>query len=518
MRGLKTHPLRWLVGVLPVVVLLVLFAPRPLGGSASYIIVAGASMTPTLEDGDLVVVRAGDYSQGEVIAFDTGRGVVIHRIVGGSAEEGFVMQGDNKPNVDTWRPTPDDVLGKQFIHIPGAGARVHSLMGSPMTLGVLFGGLGTFMIWTPKRRRRRRGAHASDKPRRSSRTARAPRPASGAGITLLVLTGLALVLSGLTIYLFSRPLEKVEHVERSLFEHGGTYAYTASVDPSVVYEGTTITPESTDAETTAIYTRLLNELQIDFSYELVSPGPAEITGEMSSELRIGAGENLWTRSIPLLPPETFEATTASGSFIVDVPQVLRMIDSAESQTGYTASSYQLTVVTRVDLVGEVGTSVDEVLVVELPMRLSDTVLSIDNELSMSQVVTASEERVVPNDLAILGISLPPDLIRNASGAALVAVLLAGIVYALVVRHRFGRGEVARIRLRYGPLIVPVTGSTPNGSHLVKVASMSDLARLARRAEQMVFYDRLPSGEHAFFVPDGQVIYQYRVRSDNGTET
>jgi hypothetical protein len=70
--------------------------------------------------------------------------------------------------------------------------------------------------------------------------------------------------------------------------------------------------------------------------------------------------------------------------------------------------------------------------------------------------------------------------------------------------------VARINLRYGSLIVPVTGETPNGNRPVDVATMADLARLARRAEQMVFHVESTPGEHRYFVPDGPVTYQYHV--------
>jgi len=90
------------------------------------------------------------------------------------------------------------------------------------------------------------------------------------------------------------------------------------------------------------------------------------------------------------------------------------------------------------------------------------------------------------------------------------VLIGGGSYAAGVRRRIGRGELAKIRLRYGSLIVPVMGTMPNGTRPVDVSSMTDLARLARRSEQMVFYDQRSSDEHWFFVPDGSVTYQYHL--------
>jgi hypothetical protein len=92
---------------------------------------------------------------------------------------------------------------------------------------------------------------------------------------------------------------------------------------------------------------------------------------------------------------------------------------------------------------------------------------------------------------------------------LAMTLLGGVIYAIGVRRRLGSGELARIRLRYGSLIVPVSEVTPNGEHAVEVKSISDLVRLARRAEQMVFHEQEATSRDRFFVPDGAVIYEFR---------
>jgi signal peptidase len=105
-----------------------LLRPTSLGGPAGYLWVNGTSMEPTLESGDLVVVRqAGTYGPGDIVGFRVpdgepgAGGLVIHRIVGGSASAGFVTQGDNKPRPDEWRPTGNDVVGALWFVLPGAG-------------------------------------------------------------------------------------------------------------------------------------------------------------------------------------------------------------------------------------------------------------------------------------------------------------------------------------------------------------------------------------------------------------
>lgn len=126
--------------------------PSFLGGPASYIIVAGESMEPALHSGDLAVLRQQDgYGAGDIVAFrvpegEPGEGAsVIHRIVGGTAEEGFVTQGDNKNGDDPWRPKPEHITGKMWFSIPGGGNFLLRLR-QPMILGLLAGGLGMLMV------------------------------------------------------------------------------------------------------------------------------------------------------------------------------------------------------------------------------------------------------------------------------------------------------------------------------------------------------------------------------------
>ena len=129
----------------------VVLRPTALGGPASYLFVSGVSMQPTLESGDLVVLqRADDYAIGDVVAFEVPDGpgagaLVIHRIIGGSGEDGFVMQGDNKPAPDEWEPTDELVAGRMWLHLPAAGNAVAWLR-QPAVFASVLAGLVVFLI------------------------------------------------------------------------------------------------------------------------------------------------------------------------------------------------------------------------------------------------------------------------------------------------------------------------------------------------------------------------------------
>jgi signal peptidase len=113
--------------------------PAALGGPATYVIVSGHSMEPALHTGDLVVARRqSTYRRGDVIAYHimknrAGAGaLVIHRIIGGSSQDGYVTRGDNRSYRDPWRPKPADIAGTMQLHVPRLGllpVYAHSALG-----------------------------------------------------------------------------------------------------------------------------------------------------------------------------------------------------------------------------------------------------------------------------------------------------------------------------------------------------------------------------------------------------
>ena len=119
--------------------------PAYLGGPANYIMVSGISMEPTMYTGDLALVKTQDaYMVGDIVAYSVEDGIVIHRIIGGTAEAGFIMRGDNNDNIDPWRPQPESIVGQAWIYIPWMGRLVSALQ-SPAVMGVAVGGLFLYL-------------------------------------------------------------------------------------------------------------------------------------------------------------------------------------------------------------------------------------------------------------------------------------------------------------------------------------------------------------------------------------
>lgn len=118
---------------------LFVFRPPSFGGQVSPIMVSGISMQPTMYTGDLAIAyKQKGYAIGDVIAFDTGEGFVIHRIVGGTPEDGFIMQGDNNSWFDPWEPTSDEIVGKAIFFVPKLGA-LFSYLQDPLRMSIAVG-------------------------------------------------------------------------------------------------------------------------------------------------------------------------------------------------------------------------------------------------------------------------------------------------------------------------------------------------------------------------------------------
>jgi signal peptidase I len=112
-------------------------APLKFGGSATYVVVRGTSMLPTISNGDAVMLRqAPQYNIGDIVAFrsQSADAVLLHRIVDVDGP-GFVLRGDNNQMDDLDRPTSAEILGRQVRLFPGAALWVERLA-SPVTIAV----------------------------------------------------------------------------------------------------------------------------------------------------------------------------------------------------------------------------------------------------------------------------------------------------------------------------------------------------------------------------------------------
>ena len=92
--------------------------PMPFGYGAA--VVLSGSMDPEFSKGDLIVVKeTEDFSLNDIVVFESGNSLVVHRVVGMGGEE-IVTKGDAN-NVADDPIKSSDVLGRVLFHIPFVG-------------------------------------------------------------------------------------------------------------------------------------------------------------------------------------------------------------------------------------------------------------------------------------------------------------------------------------------------------------------------------------------------------------
>ena len=105
--------------------------PMPMGVGMS--IVLSGSMEPTLQVNDLVIVHRQDsYRTGDIVVFQTGSALVVHRIVSMDGDT-VVTKGDANDGADPPIAT-DAIKGRVAARIPGVGAAVRFLR-TPFGIG-----------------------------------------------------------------------------------------------------------------------------------------------------------------------------------------------------------------------------------------------------------------------------------------------------------------------------------------------------------------------------------------------
>jgi signal peptidase I len=479
------------------------------GGSSSYVMVAGASMEPGLKTGDLVIARQSDsYRVGEVVAYQHPRlGPIIHRIIdlqGGA----FVLQGDSNPWIDSYRPAKAEILGKQWLTVPGAATALQMLRhpgwlaGFSVLIAMVFLGVLRF----PRARSRpEQGAPPERRPG-------TPLP-SGADSYVLLFAVLGLAGLLLAIVAFRQPSSST--VEMVLpFEQAGTFSYSAEGPRSVYDQGRVTTGDP-------IFRALLDRFQIRFDYAFIADAPAQIRGTyaLAAELRDANG---WSRRVILKPKTAFAGTTLAIDGEVRLDSGQAMIDSMRTKSGLQRAAFTLTVLPEIEVQGTLeGRELKAAFAPEPDFWLDDLQVSLppaaptngeDDPLhpgSSGGVVYLTEQ---PYTIRILGIE-PTVLMARWSAVILMVIGLAGLVYlAWRVERARRAGEAQWIRARYPDLIL--TAEIPpdsTGLEAIPVASFDDPVRAAKNSNSLVTH-WTGEGQDNYAVRQAERLYVYQVAS------
>jgi signal peptidase len=500
-----------------------LFAPRQLGGRASYVTTSGSSMEPEVRRGDFIVVHESpEYRVGDVVAYrnpDVGQ-VVLHRIVAMDGPR-FVLKGDANTWLDSYRPTEDELYGEMAFRVPGLGGRL-SAVRSPWGMSAVIS-VAALALFGGHRRRRAGEAEGAaaheDAPAARARADRAPSSHHGRSPGSLsgVLAGMAALALVLGIILFAIPSTTTAHRDVA-YEQQGAFSYAGAVPE----EGVAVYGRPTIETGDPVYLELTDRILVTFEYSIATDAPLDASGTVGLAAEV-SDVNGWTRTMELAPTTSFERGKARVRGELDLRSLQEMTAELERITGVERDHYTVTVRPAVSVEGTLaGRPFSDSFSPELRFFLDPLQLQLEPEGAAPIGEEAVDplnpvagglltiERTVPRTFSLFGLDLGLEPLRAATLVVLILVG-AGLVWIRLDRSRSARrGEAALIESRYGRYLVPVrAGDAVANGRTVRVDSFDSLVRLATHYGHVVLHES-GDGFDAYSVEEDGVTYRYLV--------
>jgi signal peptidase I len=505
--------------VIVTIVAWVEFAPTKLGGSTTYVITHGISMEPRFHTGDLALVRpVDDYRVGMVVAYHSSllKIIVLHRIV--AIHDGhYTFKGDNNSFLDPTHPARSQLVGALWFRVPQGGRILKALHG-PVTAILLCVFVGLLLVGgTEKRRRGRRRGNRSARPSRAdSMNPLRDHPSAAISLrSLLIAVGAAaagcLLLAG---FGFQHESTRIATQKIPYTQHT-TFTYRADAPPGAVY------PDGVVRTGDPIFLSLVHRVEVNAVYHFDAPSARRVSGTRQLLLDL-SGPSGWTRSIPLSPVRHFTGATSATATTLDLDAVHSLLAQVQKQTGLpSAYGFTLTVTIRghvhATLAGQsVNRGFSQATAFTLqPLELQPGAGTAPgsaqgsgvpkNKQSGSIAVTST----VPNPVHVLGRTVTPATVIAAGLVGFVACVFVMIPLAVLLRRNRAFDEAARIRARYGHLLVPILVGDDLGWPPVDVASFKALARLAEAAGQVILHHQADAVD-TYLVNDNGTVYRYQI--------
>lgn len=493
------------------------FAPGTLGGSTTYVVTDGISMEPRFHTGDLALVRSqSHYEIGQIVAYhsNTFHTIVLHRIIGRTGDR-YIFKGDNNNFRDFEHPTRSQLIGSLWLHIPGAGARLHSFR-SPLLIAILVG-VGTLLfagaafVRRTRRRRRQRRAEAARAPALLQ-----PRHLTSSDAGLVALGAIALLpFLALALLAFTRPTTALLPYTAP-YKQSGTFSYGAKASAGSIYPG--------DHAVTGdpLFTHVVSAVQVRFGYRFGTAGTHALTGKARLDATIASSSG-WQKTFALGRPQRFHGDQTALVATLDLRALLALVAHVEATTAV-GGSYTLTLSPQLNVHGSLDAlPVHATFSPQLKFALNK--LEVQPIIAGGSSQSTTHSAATPFASAAAGsvkgrrqqsssLSLGPvrltvtaaRWIALGGGAILICALLA--LRSLLTGR--SRDESQSIKARYGRMIVPVerVWHLPELA-VIDLADIEALVRIAEHYDRSILHEQTEDGE-AFWVTDESGQFRYAV--------
>ncbi len=467
------------------------FAPTAFGGLSTYATTSGTSMAPDFETGDIVILRKGSPLRvGDIGGYRSGLTgqIVVHRVI--AEDDGrLTFQGDNNWWIDTYRPTQQEVIGKLWVHIGGAGKKIDALQPVWVLAGI--GGVMAMVLTDagtskPARRRRKIGNNTTF---------------AGQGMQVLLLALLfAATVSGILAVWAYRTPSGVAVTDVVTARQTGAFAYEGAAGSSLVYpDGTVDTGEP-------IFVDLAPIIKASFEYHLDAVGAENVEGTVRL-IAVARGANGYEQSVELVPATLFSGTDASIETVLDLAPVMALFAQLQEATGVGVTYWTVAISAEVFVQGSIQGQAFAApfspfftLRVHPPNEIFvETSVTRDFESAPPlyeptlgtaffpvQELTVSVPDEVPATMGLLFADVRVDRVRVVAGI-IAALSVVGALAVLALFVLALRSPAAQLYARYGSKMVRVAEITPPAANAVTVSTMDDLVRIADRFQSVILW-------------------------------
>ncbi len=489
-----------------VAVLWIAFAPTQFGGQTSYVMVAGASMNPVLQEDDLVIARdVPRYEVGDIVTYNHPKiGPVIHRII--QRENGrYVFRGDNNDWVDDYKPSKDELIGKYWLHLPGAARFLEGLRSS---VGLAIASILVAVIFLVTIQSKKKGS-PKEWPQKFNDFMDGfplnPFDSAESLFFLFAVIGLASLILG--IVAFSQPTTEMI-ANDTMYEHTGSFSYTAAA-PGDIYQGNRVTTGD------PVFLELLTQFDVAFQYQLLGEAADVISGTARLDIEL-TDIGGWRRSITITPDTKFNSESVTIQGTIDLEEIMTLLNQLESRTGLSRSFYKLTVAPTVNMYGKVGSRVvQDQFAPRLDFELDPIQLQfIRNEnieqdpLHPREMRVIHRDRVADSQINILGLELSVIAARWIAVFGFLVAIGGAALLSYELTRRSQAAGFPYIEARYGRYFISVAASTIEElEDQVEVYSFEDLVKLASAHSTLILHT-FRNGQHTFYLNHEGATYYY----------
>ena len=525
------------------------FAPIQAGGQAAYIMVIGKSMEPNFHLGDMIIVKQGShYNVGDIVAYKNTqlKSNVFHRIIGYESGR-YILKGDNNAWVDTYKPAPEEVIGKLWIYLPGAGKIIQRIR-TPLNMALIVGVIAGFFLFNSMREKPK-GSKFMKKTFQERIKDLTPRLKFGKGtpqnvsasssdlepdpakpenleqaftpsknqlpefirnnieIIFFTLGFTAFASLILCIISLTRPLTVSEPDDLN-YQHIGIFSYSASA-PSGIYDSNTVQRGE------PIFPKVTCAMRVDFHYSLFADRLNDITGTYDITAQILDNQSGWQRTVNIQPETPFSGNSFDVNTNVDLCQIVKLTENMEQQLEYFPSQYTLSIVPHLTVSGKIaGRDLQDIYEPQLAFKYDHANFSILQSETQPDPFNQSQSRYVreiskhAGTISMFGLQ-PKVITLRLIGLIGLILSLAGMwMIEQYVQSYTSKSPQAIAQLKYSVMVVDIqSGGVDKASRIVDVNSIEDLAKLAERYNAMILHETR-NDEHVYFVRADGTTYRF----------